>query len=575
MRISKFSGKEYIFVDFFDTVCFRHIHSHQVDEQWAKVVKVLYPSITYSEKELRSLRNDVSNSLRKLYKEPPYKEVMYVLWNKLGGAIEEREEFVSKNLEVDVAIELGCQYANRKIRSLLSQLKKDGKKIYIVSDFYLPKETYYVFTKYLGCEGLFYGIYVSESCNCTKWDGSLYEYILNDLHVEANKCIMIGDSRHSDVKMANANGIDTVWYFPLRHKLWTNFSKKLRLDYGNRIIRVKANELYQQTCYQEYVIVLMYVISKLHKIAWEDRVRILSFLSRGGYLLKKLFDVYQELCLPQDSRIKTEYCYNSRKVCLSARENHEARSLLRDYLGNFTEGRRLAIVDEGWYNHSQQAITRYADYDTIGYYIGTCAKEKMDVKKTCDRKGLLFDVKENGEKTKYFGVFCSNRSMYEQILTAPHGSVDKYIIKNGSVVPLLKENDKEKYLYEHCIYDMQESMLKQFKGIAVWQIGKRISLRLLARMVLKSLFFAKKERLEFMNLLDACRYDNHTDGKARSDKGLSDVRINPIELIIHPDRYAGMFCKLQRKLAGHRVLSIVYYPIAFCFYIYIRLISRI
>lgn len=77
-----------------------------------------------------------------------------------------------------------------------------------------------------------------------------------------------------------------------------------------------------------------------------------------------------------------------------------------------------------------------------------------------------------------------------------------------------------------------------------------------------------------MNLLDANRYENVTEGKVKSDKGVADVRISPIELLVHPDRYVGMFCKLQRKLTRNRLMMIVYYPIAACFYVYVRLLSR-
>lgn len=36
---------KYIFVDYFDTTCFRHIHSSQIYLQWAKVMRAKFPEL--------------------------------------------------------------------------------------------------------------------------------------------------------------------------------------------------------------------------------------------------------------------------------------------------------------------------------------------------------------------------------------------------------------------------------------------------------------------------------------------------------------------------------------------------
>lgn len=52
--INKCKDKSVILVDFFDTVMFRHIHSHQLMEKWAKALSRKYPRI--SEKKLVECR---------------------------------------------------------------------------------------------------------------------------------------------------------------------------------------------------------------------------------------------------------------------------------------------------------------------------------------------------------------------------------------------------------------------------------------------------------------------------------------------------------------------------------------
>jgi len=478
-------------------------------------------------------------------------------------------------MEIDIAVELGCQYPNRKMINYLWKLKKSGSKIYIVSDFYLPQKCYQIFLRHLKTESLFDGIYVSEICNKTKRKGTLFDYVLKELSANPADCLMIGDSRHSDVWMAQKHGIKAKWYFPFRHKVWTNISKQLHLDYGKRIVSYKAHQLQSQSLFGEYVIILYYFIYRLFSQADDDKVPRLSFLSRGGHFLKILFNEYQQLRIPTDRQIESLYCYNSRKVCLAADNSEESCLLLKDYLRSFTKGNKLYVVDEGWYNHSQQAIARTTGLDTYGYYIGTRSKEHVDLPNACCRRGLLFDTLESGKRSAYYGIFCTNCSLYEQMLTANHGSVDRYFREDGIVKPQLKENEKEKMAYERYVREWQESMFLDFQGLTAWLVDKNVKPSALARIMLFTSFFAGKERRAFLNFMDESRFDNCTDGKAKTDKGIKDVRISVAELILHPDRYVGMFSKLQRKLDGKPLLMILYYPVACCFYWYIRLCERI
>lgn len=571
---------KYIFVDFFDTVCFRHIHSHQVYLQWAKVLRKKFPEIAnyYSAEQIVTMRNEIICGLEMEYEEPPYQKVMGTLYKRfalmLGKAVSE-DSFISINKDIDIAVELGCQYPNRVVINYLQKSKESGKKIYIVSDFYLPIDSYQFFLKNMKIESLFDGIFVSETHNKTKRKGSLYKYIIDNLGVNPKECLMIGDSRHSDYKMAKFAGFNAKWYFPFRHKVCTNFSKQLSLDYGNSIIKKKARYLYNNTLYEEYAVILFYFVSQLYKRVVHDKVNKLSFLSRGGFFLKVLFDEYQKTIIPNNVSIGSYYCYNSRKVCFAAESDEDKRNALENYLLPFCDNNRLYIVDEGWYNHSQQIIAKVTHFDTYGYYIGTRAKEHMNLKNTCERSGLLFDVSESGKRTPFYGIFCTNCSTYEQMLTARHGSVDDYIKEGSKVKPLLKENEKELVLYDKYIVGWQDAMLLDFKGIVAWQVDKDVKLSTLAKIVLKTSFFASKRRIEYLNFLDKSRYDNCSDGQQNTDKTIKDVRISIYELIVHPDRYVGMFSKLQRKLVGRPLLMVVYYPIAYCFYWYVRICEKI
>lgn len=76
----------------------------------------VYPLLNMAESELVKSRNDVIECLSNIYEEPPYKEVMKRLWTNIGGEkICDSDGFVIQSLKIDIAVELGCQYANKRM----------------------------------------------------------------------------------------------------------------------------------------------------------------------------------------------------------------------------------------------------------------------------------------------------------------------------------------------------------------------------------------------------------------------------------------------------------------------------
>lgn len=564
-------GKKAIMVDFFDTIIFRRVHSSQIYYQWAKTLITRFESTTpITSNEIIYLRHKINTELRKKYFEPPFKEVMSKLYEQLKDKIILSEEkFISICLEADISVELGCQYPNNRLIKFLRKAKVRGQRIYIISDFYLPITAYNDFLINAGCYDIFDGIFVSETYNKTKSNGNIYPYVLTQIGLEAKDCIMLGDSKISDVIQANKYGIKGLWYFPLFHKIHTNISRIFNIDYGKRIIRKQANYFYHHSVFDEYSIILFFFAQNLIRTAISDGTKKLVFVSRGGYFLKCIVDEYLKSL--NIKNIYTDYCYVSRKVCLSNNENE--LSLLKEYLEQFLEDGKLVIVDEGWYCHSQQSISKELNIPTIGYYLGVRGKDKGYT--NCIRKGILFDFyRNNGQPSKYYGIFCTNCSMYEQMLTSREGSVIGYEKKENSLKPILKENNIEIKLYDEIINNWQKRMLLIFKGLCAWQIDKQINEKLLAQMILKTSLFANSERCQLLQRLDGDMINNYGNTKQIA-KGLSDVHIDFIKLLRYPDMYIGMVCKIQRKIYNKRILNFIYKGVASCFYIYIRLIKRI
>lgn len=61
-------------------------------------------------------------------------------------------------------------------------------------------------------DGVIYRLYISEEMGAIKPQREFFEYVLRDLAVEKEKCLMVGDSLSSDVKGALQVGMPCVWF---------------------------------------------------------------------------------------------------------------------------------------------------------------------------------------------------------------------------------------------------------------------------------------------------------------------------------------------------------------------------
>ena len=463
-------------------------------------------------------------------------------------------------------------------------MKEQGKKIFLVSDFYLPQSVYCDFLINLQSQDLFDEIYVSESYNRTKAHGDLYDYILKENGINPDGVVMIGDSKHADIKQAREHGLHAIWYFPLRHKLWTNFSRLTKRNFASHSLKSKFNKLYHHTTFAEYAAPLYYFTNKLSREMSIVGGHVeLNFFARGGYFMQKAFDAYQKLLLPESLEASTHYFLNSRKVVFLAKDAYDGKEdadsndykLLEQYVLEHSYENKFYMVDEGWYNHSQQAISQIINVDTYGYYIGSCRKEKVDHTNRCHRKGLLFEMLDDDKTfSPFFGIFCTNRSMYEQLLSAPHGSVRKYkSVEDGKAEVEEKYDEREKYIYDTYTRSLQDLLLVNIKRLAAWNVGRSVPLKKLANLMLKSALFNNRSRCRFLNDLDKNMVDNCGGNQNFQVKGVKDVHLNVLKLITHPAKYLGMMAKVQRKLVNLPFFFIAYYGIASIVYCYIRIFN--
>lgn len=92
---------------------------------------------------------------------------------------------------------------------LLTFLKAQGKGVYLLSN------AQRIFTEYemraLGIYDKFDKIYISSDYHCKKPDIQFYNTLLDELQLNRNKTIMIGNDNLCDIQGAKAAGIDTFY----------------------------------------------------------------------------------------------------------------------------------------------------------------------------------------------------------------------------------------------------------------------------------------------------------------------------------------------------------------------------
>ncbi len=91
--------------------------------------------------------------------------------------------------------------------STLEKIKKIGYNNYILSN-HVPELN--VIVKNIGLSEYFSEIYSSANIGYEKPNVNIYEYVLKELRIDKNTCIIIGDSFNADIKGGEKSGIKSI-----------------------------------------------------------------------------------------------------------------------------------------------------------------------------------------------------------------------------------------------------------------------------------------------------------------------------------------------------------------------------
>ena len=144
----------------------------------------------------------------------------------------------------------------------------------------------------------------------------------------------------------------------------------------------------------------------------------------------------------------------------------QQRDLFIRYLNQFTEHipqKKIAFVDVGWKGTIQDNIGNLfgEERELYGYYIGMVVPYQntpISVK-----KGLLFSV---DHQDSLFSVFNENRSLFEVLFAANHGSAKYYALNpNGFVDAVLEDFSEEEAFFKNNIEGIMQAIEERFRRI--------------------------------------------------------------------------------------------------------------
>lgn len=150
----------------------------------------------------------------------------------------------------------------------------------------------------------------------------------------------------------------------------------------------------------------------------------------------------------------------------------QQKKYIYEYLARIgCDVRNLHIVDVGWKGSIQDNIAKiFSDSNIFGYYLGLNIATAKINKST--KRGLLFDPESAWDLSTYSSVFNECTAIFEVILGASHGSVEKYLL-NGGIGFI--NNEIEQDLYKSTISIMQQNMLLYIKLVGAILCWKNIS----------------------------------------------------------------------------------------------------
>ncbi|MBZ6387063.1 MULTISPECIES: rhamnan synthesis F family protein [Pantoea] len=262
---------------------------------------------------------------------------IYEIYNVFAKLTKISAERCTEIAHLEAKTEYSSVYLRADAKELMSRVKRAGKKVVLISDMFLPRETVVSMLDKFEVKD-WDELYLSSDIGLRKDTGKLYEYMFEKEGVAGSNVVMIGDNERSDLQLPSdfykvrclhllrandiAKSLTDYQIFMKDRTIEQDLNNELTLGLIiqknlNKVANIEPDDLrlYSERAYQlGYNLVGPLLISFcewLCQKAVENKIEHLYFLAREGKIIKEVFDRWYQS--HNSNAIKSSYLQVSRR----------------------------------------------------------------------------------------------------------------------------------------------------------------------------------------------------------------------------------------------------------------------
>lgn len=449
-----------------------------------------------------------------------YKDIDYPNYDEIYSIIP--SDFQSLK-DKEIELEKNTIYANPQMKEIFDYAKSLNKRIILTSDMYFSSDILDDILKKNGFTG-YKKIYVSAEYRKSKYHGTLYKHIIQDLNATPNDILHIGNNEYSDYIMAKKYNLNAFHYTEPMEQFFNEYTKFKKFYYDNMnsltagiIIGIlvkkyieNKNNNFDYWKYFGYFLggPVCYGISKfLYDRVIDKNIKEVIFVARDGYTIEKIFNLFNK-----NNEIKIHYIYANRILNILINADYKNNfhydnklnsliNIIKELSPDLTDKINKLSTD----NEKQKFIKdNFLSLNCIFMQIKNSYRKYIESFNIKEQNIALFDIAtanfsalkiiKNFLNKNIYAVYWTinsqayntnttyktyqknfinciqNFNVLEFIITAPELPI-KYIDKNGDFIRISNKEEVDRKNYYSIIYKQEinfsKDLLSTFKDYTV------------------------------------------------------------------------------------------------------------
>ncbi len=248
------------------------------------------------------------------------------------------QALLEKVTDYELMVENAMLVPRAAIADWLKELANNAKRVFVISDMYLPGHCLERLLEHAGILPYVEGVISSADSFLAKASGRAYPHIAAQYDLQPSRWLHIGDNPISDGFRANELGIDTLilqdpeehrrraiaarqYFYSCRRPYWKGRALQ------QLMAPIEAENVPRSPLYIEgYNFIGPLISMFIHYVAERCREKKISkvfFLSREGWMFKQVWEKITPMLYPDGDLPRIEYLYVSRQALAGASCAHE------------------------------------------------------------------------------------------------------------------------------------------------------------------------------------------------------------------------------------------------------------